>query len=245
MVDITSETIGKILDVARPEVVEVNGDHYLVGNDVFRQVEWKETPPDCAKISSLDGLVKLVKNEALQTWPVRLFIEASSPTQANCFLKLSRVTEPRAVIYSANAVDVPGWNPETTLGYEEALIAARTRFQPSQDQTYLLKLLSEITNGAKVTFSDNGVATTVVTQKGIALQGSEAIKPIVTLRPYRTFQELEQPDGLFLLRVSERNIKFVEADGGLWRLEARKRIVAYLEAALSAEIEDGSVVVML
>ncbi|MFQ8836330.1 MAG: hypothetical protein ACLR8L_00220 [Oscillospiraceae bacterium] len=56
--------------------------------------------------------------------------------------------------------------------------------------------------------------------------------------PYRTFQEIEQPVGLFLIRIDERGITFTEADGGMWKLEARKTIKAYLErSVLAAEIE--------
>lgn len=125
------------------------------------------------------------------------------------------------------------------------MIALRTRFEHTTDTDYALKLLSEITTGAKVTFNDNGIATTVVTQKGIALQGNESIRPIITLKPFRTFQEVEQPSSEFLIRITDRGIKFIEADGGMWRLAARKIIKAWLENALAVEVENGSVVVAL
>lgn len=84
-----------------------------------------------------------------------------------------------------------------------------------------------------------------MTQRGVSLQQNATIRPIVRLRPYRTFQEIEQPVGLFLIRIDERGITFTEADGGMWKLEARKTIKAYLENVLAAEIEAGSVRVML
>mgnify|MGYP006990173511 CR=1 FL=1 len=49
-------------------------------------------------------------------------------------------------------------------------IAMRTRFQETTDTIYALKLLSDICCGAKVVYNDNGIATTVTTQKGVALQ---------------------------------------------------------------------------
>ena len=64
----------------------------------------------------------------------------------------------------------------------------RTRFQETTDTIYALKLLSDICCGAKVVYNDNGIATTVTTQKGVALQSNEQIRPIITLKPYRTFQ---------------------------------------------------------
>lgn len=104
------------------------------------------------------------------------------------------------------------------MPFEEALIALRTRFQPTADTEYALKLLSDITTGSKVTYNDNGVATSVVTKKGIDLQSNASIRPIIKLRPYRTFQEVEQPESQFLIRINERNISFIEARR--WHVEA-------------------------
>ena len=86
--------------------------------------------------------------------------------------------------------------------------------------------------GAKVTYADNGIATTIVTQKGAALSENSVIKPLVRLRPYRTFQEVEQPEGVFLIRIDERGITFTEADGGMWRLNARNTVKAWLTEQL-------------
>ena len=84
-----------------------------------------------------------------------------------------------------------------------------------------------------------------MTQKGVALQANEAIRPIVRLKPYRTFQEVEQPESPFLIRVSERGISFTEADGGMWKLTARETIKKFLEKRLQQEVSEGSVVIAL
>lgn len=97
----------------------------------------------------------------------------------------------------------------------------------------------------RIFYNDTGIATTVVTNKGVSLQQNSTIRPIVKLRPYRTFQEVEQPEGLFLIRIDERGITFTEADGGMWKLDARRTIKAYLEAALKDDIDAGRVVVMM
>lgn len=147
--------------------------------------------------------------------------------------------------YEVCATDVPGWDDKVTLPFEQAAVALQTRFQEGGDREYTLRLLSQITTGAKVTYNDIGVATTVVTSKGISLQENTQIRPLVRLRPYRTFQELEQPEGLFLIRISERGISFTEADGGMWKLEARKSIKKYLEEGLADLVKSGDVVIAL
>ena len=100
-------------------------------------------------------------------------------------------------------------------------------------------------NERYVYVNDNGVATTIVTSKGIDLKSNTMIKPIVVLKPYRTFQEVEQPESTFLIRISERGISFTDADGGMWKIAARRSIVAYLEKELKELIESGNVVVSM
>ena len=138
----------------------------------------------------------------------------------------------RNVLYNARAIDIPGWEPEVQMGFDQAAVALMTRFQDGGDREYTLTLLSQITTGAKVTYTDNGVASTIVTQKGAALAQNTTIKPLVKLRPYRTFQEIEQPEGIFLIRISERGITFREADGGMWKLTARNTAKAWLQEQL-------------
>lgn len=63
----------------------------------------------------------------------------------------------------------------------------------------------------------------------------------VTLRPYRTFLEVEQPESKFIFRIREGSdgqpmFKLVEADGGLWKYEAVDAIKKYLTENLPKEL---------
>lgn len=175
-----------------------------------------------------------------------LYITIPDHLTARCFGRPSAKERLyRTFYYEAHAMDVPGWDAKVTLPFEEMQIALRTRFQDTKDTPYVQKLLSEISTGAKITFNDNGVATTIVTKKGIDLQANETIRPIVSLRPYRTFQEVDQPESVFLIRINERGISFIEADGGMWKLKARETVKAFLEDKLRTEVQDGSVIVAL
>lgn len=60
---------------------------------------------------------------------------------------------------------------------------------------------------------------------------------------YRLKKEEEIHPESSHIRIGERGISFIEADGGM--LKARETIKAYLEEHLSQEIENGSVIVML
>lgn len=239
--------IEKIEAMARPVLQEIEGRTFQLraGEDPV-EVRPELDAPQVIWLNSLDALIQLIKTEALGLYQAPLYIEAISPTEALCFTQPDPTARYRRLtLYKVNATDVPGWEARTQMPFEEAMIALRTRFQATNDTTYALKLLSDITTGAKITYNDNGVATTVVTKRGVDLQANEAIRPIISLKPYRTFQEVEQPASEFLIRVNDRGISFVEADGGMWRLAARATIKQYLEDKLAAEIQDGAVVVTL
>ena len=244
------EFVQHIQETAKPQIVEIGGVTYIVNQDGnIKEVFPRAVLPDTLPLNSLDALVKLVKTEFVRQIlgdKTVLYITVPDHLTVRCFGHPDydqRAVRP--VYYEANATDVPGWDERVQLPFEEMQIALRTCFQETADTPYIQKLLTEISTGAKITFNDNGVATTVVTKKGIDLQNNETIRPIITLRPYRTFQEIDQPESVFLIRINERGISFIEADGGMWKLKARETIKAFLEDKLANEINAGAVVVAL
>lgn len=243
------------VDSSRPLLVEKDGVKFAVFYDgtVKELVSSQREPrPDTLPLSSLDALCMMVRSEAVETLISdggipggMLYITVPEATKAVAFTNPGYDDMFRQVFYEAEAADVPGWEPDAQFSFEEAQIALRTRFQHTDDSEYCLNLLSQITTGAKVTYTDNGVATSVVTQKGAAFQENQVIRPIVKLRPYRTFMEVEQPLGEFLIRISERGIRFIEADGGMWRLTARQTVKQYLMEQLRDLIDGGRVLIAL
>lgn len=243
------EAIEKIEELAKPIILDKDGRTYAVD----KYGEAHEIIPEavyqvCLELNSLDALVQMVRTEGVRgdRSADKLYLSVKDHMTVTCFGHPQKdLREARINYYEAQAKDVPGWDGEVKMAFDKAAVALQTRFQDGGDRDYTLTLLSQITCGAKVTYNDIGVATTVVTQKGVSLQQNSTIRPLVKLRPYRTFQEVEQPEGLFLIRIDERGITFTEADGGMWKLAARKTIKAYLEEALKDMIDDGSVVVMM
>lgn len=245
------EAIEKIESMVEPVIKTIDGHNYIIANDGgYSEIKPDLELPLAISLNSLDAVVTMVKTEAVKTAErkasIPLFISVPTATTVEVFSRTLRdEREERIKFYRANATDVPGWEPTVKLPFDQAAVALQTRFQDGGDREYCLQLLSNITTGAKITYNDIGVATTVVTQKGVALQQNQTIKPLVKLRPYRTFQEVEQPEGLFLIRIDERGITFTEADGGMWKLTARQTVAKYLKEALADEIESGAVKVML
>jgi len=202
------EAIAKIAAMAAPNIIEVEGRTYAVGpGNEAQELRPRPDRPENQTLRSLDALVKMVRTEGTNAAIAEpLYIMVSSHKEVICFSRfVAGLRYERVYLYTAVATDVPGWDETVQLGFEEAMIALRTRFQESADSEYALKLLSDITTGSKVTYNDNGV----------------------------------------LIRVSERGIRFAEADGGMWKLQARKTIKAFLEEQLADLVEAGEVVIAL
>lgn len=240
------EAIEHIQKTAQPIIKEVGGSTFVIdASGLPEEIIPTVYGPKVLELHSLDALVKLIRTEAVK-FDTPLYITIPDHLTVRCFGQPDgSIQYHRQVYYEAKATDVPGWGTEASVGFEEAQIALRTRFQETVDTSYALKLLSDITTGAKIVYNDNGIATTITTQKGVSIQGNESIRPIITLRPYRTFQEVEQPESTFLIRVNERGITFTEADGGMWKLAARQTIKTCLEEKLADLVDSGTVYIAL
>ena len=245
------EFIQHIQETTKPYIENLDEGSRLIVRPNAKAEEFRPTidHPDTLPLNSLDALVKMVVTEALPATKANvapLYITIPSPLQVQCFTHPNYYARfYRQFFYEVNAVDVPGFND----GYREqtkAIIELRSKFVPNEGTEYLLDLLSRISKDSNVTSKDNGVSQTVEARQGVSLMTTVAVKPRIPLRPYRTFQEVEQPESEFLLRLdNEGNVGLFEADGGMWRLEARQTIKKFLENALEAEVAAGEVYIAL
>lgn len=104
------------------------------------------------------------------------------------------------------------------------------------DKGLVLKFASSVTSIVESATSDDGISQAVAVKAGITSKGVKELPNPVTLRPYRTFTEVEQPASAFIFRCRQDQGKMqfmlCEADGGAWRSQAMKNIKAYMEAAV-------------
>lgn len=119
------------------------------------------------------------------------------------------------------------------IGLEEFIIGIQSKFVQDENTAAILKIVGNITDSTVTTFADDGVTQQVTAKTGIAKVENVALPNPVTLRPYRTFLELEQPASQFVFRmrqgVESPSAGLFEADGGMWKHEAMQKIKAWLE----------------
>lgn len=228
------EFIEHIQKTTRPLIQQSGNSTFVIcGNGVVEELRPVIDRPDTLSLHSLDALVKLVRTEASKA-ESPLYITIPDHLTVRCFGQPNPDARFfRQVYYEAMATDVPGFR-DGFREQEKAIIELRSRFAPGEGVDYLLDLLSRISKDSSVTTTDNGVSQAVEARQGVALKSVVPIKPRVPLRPFRTFQEVEQPESEFLLRMDENgNIGLFEADGGMWKLRARETVKLFLEDRLS------------
>lgn len=233
------EAIEKIVSLAENKTYEINGDTY--SDNKLVRIEPYVPSPTPIRVASLESVVKLIEQEQPRFDGV-IFVQVKEFNKVNVFTTYRDDFE-RNYLYEA-ATDLPEFRPGW-MEYEGAMIALRSKFIQNEGTEYLLSLLSRITDENKVTSNDNGVSQTVEVRKGIAMVTNEKVKSRVSLKPYRTFLEVEQPESEFLLRVQEGgSIGLFEADGGMWKLTAKRYIREYLEKSIEEVGCADNVVVM-
>lgn len=232
--------VNSIVSLAAPTTVEVDG--VVWSNQKLVHVQDRKPMPRCIDLTGLDSVCKMVRNEA-EHIGLQIFIQVKDYKSVSVFTSLDE-DEDRLYLYKC-AADTPAVTTDRFMPYEKAVIELRSLYIPNEGTSYLLNLLSSISNESKVTSTDNGVTQKVEAKSGIALSSMVEIKPRVSLMPFRTFIEVAQPESEFLLRINDRGeIGMFPADGGVWKLEATRNVAAYFEVALKDLIESGAVVVI-
>lgn len=240
------DAIDRITDLARPFTMEADGHKFC--SKALLEVKAEEFSPTVYEVDTLDALVKLILTEGL-TMGRRLYVRVDSARKVTVTTTYNNgeLRNPylRFPLYEAVS-DVPGVTIGNLMSQERAIVELQSLYGATPDRDYLLDLLSRIDVNEGVSSVDNGVTQEVNVRTGAVLKQATPVRPIVQLQPYRTFLEVEQPVSDFLLRVSkEGEPTLFEADGGAWKLEAKRSIAAYLAEKLADQVESGDVVVLV
>lgn len=113
-----------------------------------------------------------------------------------------------------------------------------TALLPDTDKDALIRVASNIVSGTIAQYEDTGISQKATIKTGIQEAEDKLLPEMVTLRPYRTFLEVEQPKSEFIFRAQDDRCDGVqlslhEADGGRWKLDAMAAVKQYLMDALA------------
>ena len=236
------DAINRIVELATPFTLETRSGHQFCST-YLHEVKPEVELPERYSVDTLEALVKLIRTEGINHSPL-LYVRVDSARRVmvdTTYTHQEYAEFSRLPLYEAVS-DVPGITTNQSMTQEQAVVELQSLYAVTEDRDYLLALLSRIDVNQGVSSVDNGISQEVSVRTGAVLKEQQTVQPIV----YRTFLEVEQPASDFLLRLDkEGHLALYEADGGAWKLEAKRNIAAYLGEQLADLVERGSVVVMI
>lgn len=209
-----------------------DGEHFLIGDDVH-PYHLDSNAKESIDTHTLTSIVDYIRSGA--DGRNDLFIQIKNPHEVVLLGALNKYGERECLINATTSNDEFSFGE--FLNREELNIALQSQFAQSEDQAAILKFIGNYKESTSNTASDDGITQTATVQTGAASVSTARVPNPVTLKPYRTFLEVEQPESQFIFRMREgmRGGLF-EADGGAWKNEAIQNIKKYFTKELAGKL---------
>lgn len=225
-----------------PKVITINGETYCDKS----LVRYHSFPMACElRVNTLTALVDYIKGKPEELRD-SMILHVLSPTRVQLITGLIDERK-RETLMETNAI-VNEFSFDHYYDQERFLIELQANFIETEDLKKIKMVAGNIQQGTTANYDDDGVSQKTTIKSGIANNTDVIVPNPVTLRPYRTFAEIEQPESEYVFRIKDSDrgpaFKLVEADGGLWKKEAMNRIKHYLEYELSVEIEKHNITII-
>lgn len=191
-------------------------------------------------VSTLTGLVDYIKGN-VDKLKGELLIQVKSQDEVRLYSPLNEDKE-RELYIKAEAILPNNVRYDQFIDTERFNIMLQSSFVDAGYKKALLQYTGLVQDENVKSIGDDGVSQQVTVKTGVASVGQAIVPNPVSLAPYRTFPEVEQPISKFIFRMKEGpSAAIYEADGGAWRNEAIKNIKEYLEEELK-EVENIKII---
>lgn len=203
-----------------------------------------EQTPSVLEVKSLSGLVEyLVSDFDRDELSEKKMVHVVSPTEVVAFSSFNRDFKRNEYI-QAKAM-IPSFAFDRWYEAEDFNIKLQSAFVKNEDRDIMLKVVGNIKEENVRQIGDDGVSQAVQAKVGVATVATVQVPNPVSLAPFRTFVEVDQPESDFIFRMQNGpRCALFESDGGSWKLQAMRNIKDYLRAELETEIEAGKIVII-
>lgn len=238
------EALKYAVELDKPEVLEVNGRTFT--SKQIHEVK-KDIVATGMKCSTLDAICQYLKAN-IDDLKYNMIIHVESPASVKVYSQLNS-DRGRENIIGAEAI-LPEFPFGRFLDREDFNIQMQTKFvQEGDDYVSVLSYVGTAEHGTIAQYSDDGVSQKAVIKTGLTQKEECLVPNPVSLRPYRTFVEVEQPESLFVFRMADARADGIqaalfEADGKSWRNAAMKNVQKYLEEKLKDLIDGKKLIVI-
>lgn len=218
-----AEAIDKILSFKKEHIYEIDGVSYC-GNTIHPVMKPRAK---AFEIHSLSGIIDWLSSEDADGKKVMIWVEnwksvnvigiADSQFYIHDWFVCSSLLEPKQFGFGQ------------MMELEEFVIGLQCKFVDSIYKEKIIKHVANIRTEEVINSEDDGISQEVVVANRIGRIEKQKLNPIVELAPYRSFDEIKQPESKFLFRLKKGNgnlplAALFEADGGQWKTEALRRI---------------------
>lgn len=223
------ELIEAIQGAVVTETVVPSGEEYLT-----RPVHLppKEPMPNPLTIHTLTGVVDYL-NDPPAGVPIEIHILHPTTVCVHGDLEGRHLQRPEYLIANCDPIIGSPFKFGQWYDVEQFIIELLSKFEPTETRAKLLQVVGTLQDGSIRTHSDDGVTQSATAKTGITRLAEVELPNPVTLKPYRTFPEIEQPESAFVFRLRQGGngpqAALFDADGGRWKLEAIQLIKAWLE----------------
>lgn len=225
-----------------PKVLEIEGKTYC-NKDLIRYGE--EVLANAIKANTLTAIVDYIKQKPEELRGTSI-LQVVSPSQVKLYSGLLE-DQRREYLFQTDAI-VNEFNFDKWYDQERFIIELQANFIRNEDIEKIMLVAGNIKAGTTANYDDDGISQKTTIKSGIANNSDVIVPNPVRLRPYRTFNEIEQPESAYVFRIrdigGEPNFKLVEAEGGVWKNLAMKKIKEYLEYELADELKKNNITVI-
>lgn len=209
------------------KTIEVKGTQYYDHNKYnLIELDPKRYPAKL-QLSTLDSLIDYYKENINKINEQRTIVVVDNPREIYVYTEDDE-KEKRTILIHVEVPLLP-----ITFGKfmpsDEFNIMLQSKFLNYNDRENVIDFASHLVIEAGSDVEDDGISQITTVKNGVASRAKAKAPNPVTLAPYRTFLEVEQPASDFILRLDNNaNLALFEADGGFWRLQAVRLVKEYL-----------------
>ena len=238
--------IDRVIELQPARLIDIEG-YTFIDKDKTASM-FKPPVPSAIEIHTLSGFVGLLEQNVEKfgtTDGLNFVVHVESFDEVSLIATSSDVFGRRA-----QPVKVKALRPERQFAFnqyhaqEEFVIALRSLFVQTPELDAVAELAGNLAKQSEVRQEDDGFTQRVTAKDGVVRLKEITVKPRVSLQPFRTFLEVDQPAGEYIFRIQHDERRgnlcaLFEADGGLWKLRAMDLVRAWLRTNLAGSSVAG------
>lgn len=165
-------------------------------------------------------------------------VKVNSPTNVSIDSVIDYIVPGKRETFATASPQLTRFKFNAYMDQEAFLIGLLACFADADQRADVIAVAGNLRSESSIRSEDDGVTQQASIKKGARLEFKTIQNP-VTLRPFRTFPELEQPQGRYIFRVrredddSPPEVGLFEVYDGQWQLEAMATIADWFQEHLA------------